>query len=272
MERFRDLFDGIGTRDVIEIVILAVILYGVLRFLGNRRGAGLVRGLAIVVAGTLLVFQVVIISFELTELSRFLDYLLSIALLAIVVIFQPELRRGLLMLGQYRLLRLFAPRSVPIADRLAEAALALSREYTGALIAIEQNVSLDSYIQTGERLDAEVSPKLLRAIFHKRSPLHDGAVILSEGRIAAAGCQLPLADAPASWSDGNRPQGGGVQFGMRHRAALGLSEETDAIVLVVSEETGRISLAISGRLETVPREQIVQRLHGVLPGMIALAA
>jgi diadenylate cyclase len=265
MERIRDLFDGMGIRDVVEILILAAILYAVLRFLGNRRGAGLVRGLAIVVAGTLLVFQVIIISFDLAELSRFLDYLLSIALLAIIVIFQPELRRGLLMLGQYRLLRLFAPRSVPIADRLSEAALALSREYTGALIVIEQNVNLESYIQTGERLDAEVSPKLLRAIFHKRSPLHDGAVIIAEGRIAAAGCQLPLADA-------SRSDVGGVYFGMRHRAALGLSEETDAIVLVVSEETGRISLAIGGQLQVVPREQLLQRLHGVLPGMIALAA
>ncbi|GBD35330.1 Diadenylate cyclase [bacterium HR36] len=261
MERFRDLFDGLGTRDVVEIAILAGILYAVLRFLGNRRGAGLVRGLAIVVAGTLLLFQIVIISFDLTELSRFLDYLLSISLLAIIVIFQPELRRGLLLLGQYRLLRLFAPRSVPIAERLAEAALALSKEYTGALIVIEHNVSLENYIQTGERLDAEISPKLLRAIFHKRSPLHDGAVIIAEGRIAAAGCQLPLADAPP-----------GANFGMRHRAALGLSEETDAIVLVVSEETGRISVAVGGRLETLAREQVPQRLNHLLPGMLALAA
>ncbi|MCS7166665.1 MAG: diadenylate cyclase CdaA [Gemmatales bacterium] len=261
MERLRDLFDGLGWRDVVEILLLALILYAVLRFLGNRRGAGLVRGLAIVVAGTLLLFQVIIISFDLTELSRFVDYLLSIALLAMIIIFQPELRRGLFLLGQYRLVQLFVPRSVPIAERLAEAALALSREYTGALIAIEQNMSLDNYIQTGERLDAEVSPKLLRAIFHKRSPLHDGAVIIAEGRIAAAGCQLPLADAP---TEGH--------FGMRHRAALGLSEETDAIVLVVSEETGRISLAIGGRLETLAKEHLTLRLSSVLPGTMPLAA
>lgn len=261
MERFRDLFDGLGTRDVVEIVILAMILYAVLRFLGNRRGAGLVRGLAIVVAGTLLLFQIVIISFDLTELSRFLDYLLSIALLAIIIIFQPELRRGLLLLGQYRLLRLLAPRTVSIAEHLAEAALALSKEYTGALIAIEQNMSLENYIQTGERLDAEVSPKLLRAIFHKRSPLHDGAVIIAEGRIVAAGCQLPLAEAPP-----------GANFGMRHRAALGLSEETDAIVLVVSEETGRISIAKGGQLETISKDQLSQRLGRLLPGVLALAA
>ncbi|MDW8223529.1 MAG: diadenylate cyclase CdaA [Gemmatales bacterium] len=261
MERFRDLLDGFGLRDLVEILILASILYAVLRFLGNRRGAGLVRGFALVVAGTLLIFQMVIISFELTELSRFLDYLLSMTLLAIVIIFQPELRRGLFMLGQYRLLRLFVPRSVPVAEHLAEAALALSREYTGALIAIEQNMSLDNYIQTGERLDAEVSPKLLRAIFHKRSPLHDGAVIIAEGRIAAAGCQLPLGEAPP-----------GASFGMRHRAALGLSEETDALVLVVSEETGRISLAAGGRLELLPKEQLAQRLGHLLPGSLALAA
>ena len=120
------------------------------------------------------------------------------------------------------------------------ARLPCSRECVGALIAIERDTVLEAFVETGEALDSEVSAALLRSVFSKRSPLHDGALILSNGRLAAAGCQLPLGQPP----DQTR-----AHMGMRHRAALSLSDETDAIVLVVSEETGRISLAVGGRLE-----------------------
>src|SRR5262249_32871428 len=130
---------------------------------------------------------------------------------------------------------------------------ALARECVGALIVIEREMALEAFVETGEALDAEVSPLLLRALFAKRSPLHDGAVILCQGRIAAAGCQLPLGQPPE-----------GAHMGMRHRSALCMSEETDAVLLVVSEETGRISLAVSGRLEPVPRENLSRRLAALL--------
>ncbi len=253
-DRLTQLYQSIGRRDLIEIAFLALIIYGVLRFIGATRGAGIVRGLGIVVAGVFLLAQVVIASFDLTELSKILDYLLTTALLSLIVIFQPELRRGLLLLGQYRMLRIFGPAQAPLADKLAVAAEALSREFTGALIAIQRGASLASFINSGVRLDSEVSPGLLQAVFAKRSPLHDGAVVISEGRIAAAGCQLPLGDALE----------GSSHYGMRHRAAIGLSEETDALVLVVSEETGRISLAVGGRLETLPRENLSRRLSSTL--------
>jgi diadenylate cyclase len=175
------------------------------------------------------------------------------------VIFQPELRRALMMLGQSGVWRVFKPPTRPVADRLADAAGALSREHVGALIAIQREVSLGPYIDTGERIDAEVSSSLVRTLFSPRSPLHDGAAILSNGRILAAACQLPL-----RVRDQKMPDYAGFHMGMRHRAALCLSEETDAVLLVVSEETGRISLAIGGELEPVPCEDLARRLEAAL--------
>lgn len=255
-ERLAQLYESVGTRDVVEIAILAVTIYLILRLLGKTRGAGIVRGLGLLAVGLFLVAQVVIASFDLTVLGRVLDYLLTTVLLGLLVIFQPELRRGLMVLGRYRILRYFVrtPQH-PIADRLADAAEAMSRECVGALIVIEREMGLAMYIETGELIEGEVSANLLRAIFSKRSPLHDGAVILSGGKIAAAACQLPL---------GQPPEGSSMHMGMRHRSALCMSEETDAILLVVSEETGRISLAVGGRLEAVPRENLSCRLAALL--------
>src|SRR5690242_18895568 len=178
----------------------------------------MVRGLGLIVVGLFLVAQVIIASFDLTVLGRVLDYLLTTVLLGLLVIFQPELRRGLMVLGRYRILRYFvhSPQQ-PVADKPADAAEAMSRDCVGALIAVEREMALATYVETGERIDGEVSATLLRAIFGQRSPLHDGAVILCDGRVAAAACQLPL---------GQPPEGSGIPMGMRHRAALCLSEET----------------------------------------------
>jgi diadenylate cyclase len=263
LERFAQLYESIGRRDIVEIAILAVIVYGVLRFLGAGRGAGIVRGLGIVVAGFLLIVQVIIASFDLTELSKILDYVLTTVMVSLIVIFQPELRRGLLVLGRYRMLRVFSNSGEPIADKLADAAEAMSREYVGALVVVQRTISLAAFINTGQRLDSELSPELLRSIFNKHSPLHDGAVIICDGRLAAAGCQLPLADAPQ----------GNNHYGMRHRAALGLSEETDAVVLIVSEETGRISLAVGGKLKPLSRDNLSRGLVSALHGeQLSMAA
>src|SRR5256885_6443842 len=134
-----------------------------LRFLGKPRGAGIVRGLGLVVVGLFLLAQVVIASFDLTVLGRVLDYLLTTALVGLVVIFQPELRRGLMVLGRYRALRFFVPVSQhPIADRLADAPEALSREGVGALVAIEREVAPAPHLETGERVDGGMSPDLVR--------------------------------------------------------------------------------------------------------------
>jgi diadenylate cyclase len=250
------LYESVGTRDVVEILILAGTLYAALRLLGKTRGAGMVRGLGLVVVGVFLVAQLVIARFDLSVLGKVLDYLLTTVLVALLVIFQPELRRGLMVLGRYRALWYFGrERRHPLADKLADAAEALSRECVGALIAIEREEPLAPYAETGERIDSEISPALIRCIFIRNSPLHDGALILRNGRMTAAACQLPL---------GQPPEGASAPKGMRHRAALSLSEETDAVLLVVSEETGRISLAVGGRLEPVPRENLSRRLAALL--------
>jgi len=249
------LYESVGVRDLIEILILAVAIYALLRLLGKTRGSGLVRGLGLVVVVFFLAAQVIIAAFDLMELGKVLDSLLTVMLLGLVILFQPELRRGLMLLGHYRMLRYFVRDSHPIADKLADAAEALSRECVGALIAIQRDVDLMPYAETGEVIDAELSAALIRSIFMLRGPLHDGALIISNSRIASAACQLPL---------GQPPEGAGAHMGMRHRAALCLSEETDAVLLVVSEETGRISLAVGGRLEPVPRENLSRRLAALL--------
>ncbi len=254
-ERLAQVYEMVGPRDLIEIGILTAMLYTALRFLDHTRGSGMIRGLGLIVAGLFLVAQVVIAAFDLTELNKLLDYVLTAVLFSLLVLFQPELRRGLMLLGRYQVFRYLVRDSHPIADKLADAAEGLARECVGALIAVQREAGLAAYVETGERLDADLSPALVQTIFSPRSPLHDGAVIICEGRVAAAGCQLPL---------GQPPEGGGRHLGMRHRAALCLSEETDAVLLVVSEETGRISLALGGRLEPVPRENLSRRLAAVL--------
>ena len=259
-KRLAQLYEMVGTRDLVEIAILAVCIYFILRFLGRTRGSGVVRGLGLVVVGFFLLAQVIIASFDLTELGRVLDYLLTTVLLSLVVIFQPELRRGLIVLGRYRMFRYIVGDKHPIADKLADAAEALSRECVGALIALQRQMDLDVYAETGERIDADISAALIRNLFSPRSPLHDGALIVSNGRIRAAACQLPL---------GQPPQNTMPHLGMRHRAALCLSEETDAVLLVVSEETGRISIAFGGRLEALPRENLSRRLADLLSSKAA---
>lgn len=251
------LYGPYTPRDLVEMGILAVAIYLLLRCLGRTRGAGVVRGLGMIVVGFFLLAQLLITEFDLTVLGRVLDYILTTVVVGLLVIFQPELRRGLLILGRGRLFRYLVRRepAVPVADILSNAAEALSRECVGALIVIEREISLAAFVETGEMVDAQISATLLRSVFCKRSPLHDGAVILSGGRITAASCQLPL---------GQPPEGVTAHMGMRHRSALCMSEETDAVLLVVSEETGRISIAVAGRLEPVPRENLSRKLADLL--------
>lgn len=255
-ERILHTWEMLDARAIVQIAILAVAIFFLLQFLGRSRGMGVVRAFGLVVVGIFLSAQILVSIFNLTVVGRILDYLLATMLLALLVIFQPELRRGLMWLGKYGVLYAITSSSKrPIVDKLSDAAEVLAGQFVGALIAIEREIPLTVYVETGTRVDAEVSPLLIRAIFQKQSPLHDGAMIVSHGRIVAAGCQLPLS--PIEVSSRNL-------HGMRHRAALGTSEETDAILLVVSEETGRITLAIAGQLEVVPRENLSRRLAELL--------
>jgi diadenylate cyclase len=269
LNRLTQLYESLGTRDVVQIAILALVLFGALRFVGKMfgKGSSIGRGLGLVVVGLFLLIQVVIASLDLTELGTALDYLLTAVLIGMLIIFQPELRRGLMMLGRTKFWQSNSRERHDLADPLANAAQSLSRDGIGALIAIQREIDLEPYAQTGERIDGLVSAALVRNLFMPKSPLHDGAIILTKGRVVAAGCQLPMRPHDEINESSTR-----LVMGMRHRAALCLSEETDAIVLVVSEESGRVSLAVGGRFEAVPRENLARRLAALLSAPAAVAA
>ena len=221
-------------QDMVDIAIIAFVSYQVINLIRGTRAAQMLMGL-MVVFGTYLGSQY----FELHTLNWVLDNFLSSMILVIVVIFQNDIRRALTQVG--------AGRSLAGADRVAtgqfveeivRAATLLASKRIGALVVIERDVGLNEYIEVGTRLDARMSRELLHSIFLTSSPIHDGAVIVQEGRITAAGCFLPLTGNPNV----------SKSLGTRHRAAIGLTEETDAVVLVVSEEEGKISLVREGRI------------------------
>ncbi|NLL42736.1 MAG: TIGR00159 family protein [Firmicutes bacterium] len=223
-------------RDAIDILIVAYVVYKVINSIQGTRATTLVKGLAIVFASS-----VVARALSLRTVSWLLDQAITLFLVALPVVFYPELRRGLEQLGRGRLFGWSSPRGAGQQtldlDSVVKACGVLSSKKTGALIVFQRQTGLHEYLETGVRLDALISTELLLNIFEPNSPLHDGAVIISEGRIVSAGCVLPLTD--------SRLRGG---LGTRHRAAVGMSEQTDAVIVVVSEETGTISLAVGGHL------------------------
>jgi diadenylate cyclase len=247
---------------IVEIAILAIAFYAVLSFIRGTRGAGVFRGVLVFVVTVFIVVMWVTQELQLLRIRRILEWFLSTSLLALIVIFWPELRRALIQLGRLRILRPFAhPAPPPFLDAIAAAAERLSRNRIGALVAVEGDMSLTPYAEEGVPVDAAVSPELLETIFYPRSALHDGAVIIQHGRVLAAGCLFPLTESPDL----------AKSLGTRHRAAIGLSEETDSIIVVVSEETGRISLAERGTLTPVASfEQLRSLLQELYTGSRAL--
>ncbi len=223
----------------IEIGVLAVGFYFILTFIRGTRGAGILKGIVFLFIVIFLGLLYVADYFELERLRDMLRWVLSGSALALVILFAPELRRALSHLAQSRILSpLLRDHSTRIVDELVNAAVKLSKNRIGALVAIERDVGLGEYIENGCRIDAQLTSELLETIFYPGSALHDGAVILQQDRAAAAGCLLPLTDDTTL----------SKSMGTRHRAAIGIAEETDAIALVVSEETGRISVAVNGKL------------------------
>ena len=217
----------------IEILLIFVLVYPTLRFLKGSRGEGILKGLLIF----FLLFMIAkVFRRDLVRVDTLYSMLLEVLPFAIVVIYQPELRRGLTKLG--RGLDFFGRNKATPETEILEAVQEMSKNHIGALIVFESDDGLVGHIESGTRLDAAVSKELILNLFYKGSPLHDGAIIIRRDRIAAAGCILPLSENIANY-----------ELGTRHRAALGLAEETDAIVVVVSEQTGQISLAMDRRLE-----------------------
>lgn len=242
--------------DAVEILILTALIYYFMEWVQRTRAYTLLKGFLVVI-----LFIVFAWIFRLTTILWLVSRLASIAMLSLVIIFQPELRKALDSLGRRSLTSVFLPfdsgrevlrYSDTVINEIIRAVNEMSEVRTGALIVIEQNIFLTEYINTGIELDSLVSSQLLVNIFEHNTPLHDGAVIMRGDRIVAATCYLPLSDNVTI----------SKKYGTRHRAALGISEESDAFTIVVSEETGRVSYSYMGHLETgVTPSELREQLH-----------
>lgn len=249
-------FPQIHVIDIVEILFITFLLYFFMCWIQRTRAYTLLRGIL-----TVVLFILIAYIFRMTAILWITQRLASVALMALVIIFQPELRKALESLGNKKLFssifpfegqekdELFSDRTI---TEIVRAVNEMSEVRTGALIVIEQKILLDEYINTGIELDAKISSQLLTNIFEHNTPLHDGAVIIRGDRIVSATCYLPL-------SDNARIS---KRYGTRHRAGLGLSEVSDAFTIIVSEETGRISITYMGKLETgITSSNLREELH-----------
>ena len=235
------MFD-FGIKDIIDIVLVALILYYLYRLMKESRSLNVFIGIMVFVLVWLFVSQVL----EMRLLGSILDKLVSVGVIGLIVLFQEEIRKFLYSLGAHHrvraLARMFSSgKKDDKEDKetimpIVMACMDMARNKVGALIVVERAIKLDDIVDTGDIIDANINQRLIENIFFKNSPLHDGAMVIADKRIKAAGCILPVSHSH------NIPK----ELGLRHRAALGISQESDAIAIVCSEETGRISLAIKG--------------------------
>lgn len=240
----------IGIMDIVDIICVALLLYYVYRLMRESGSLGIFYGILLFVAVWIVVSQVL----EMRLLGEIFDKLVSVGVLALIILFQEEIRRFFLTLGTQRkmgfFVRLFRGKKSkgrktrgsqlenPAVMQIVWACEQMSKKYVGALIVIEKKMALTDIAKSGELIDANINSALIQNIFFKNSPLHDGAMIISGNRIQAAGCILPVSH------NNNIPK----PLGLRHRAALGITQQSDAIAIVVSEETGNITLAGRGEL------------------------
>lgn len=234
MELFRMIWSTYLV-NIIDIVIVAYIFYRMILLIKGTRAVQIIIGILILLIVTFIA-QVV----HLRALSWLFEKFWYAAVVILVVVFQPEIRSALAQLGSHRWGKILMPSELGFVNEAIEAVKEFGDKHVGALIVFEQDTGLRNYIETGTIINAHVSKELLYSIFNNKSPLHDGAVIIQNARLISAGCVLPLSHEPDI----------SKILGTRHRAAVGLSEISDAIIIVVSEETGQLSVAREGRLET----------------------
>ena len=238
------MFFDFALKDVIDILLVALMLYYIYRLMRESRSLNVFVGIMIFVVVWLFVSRIL----EMRLLGTILDQLVSVGLLAVIILFQDDIRRFLYRLGAHqhfrRLKVLFSPKGsgekekqelMQIIMPIVMACLSMSKGRVGALIVIERISPLDDVVRTGEMINADINQRLIESIFFKNSPLHDGAMVITKQQIRAAGCILPVSH------DRDIPK----ELGLRHRSALGIAQETDAIAVVVSEETGAISVAVN---------------------------
>ncbi len=248
---FLDTLHRIDLASAVDILLIALLIYALLLWLKGTTGMSLVKGAGIMIVAGLLLGSFL----NLTVVNWLLRNSVPALLVAVPIVFQPEIRRALERVGRARMAaRRHRRTSERLLVTLAQAAAELSSLGLGALIVVERETGLDDFIPSGTPIDAAASTALLVNIFWRNTPLHDGAIIVRENRISAAGCTLPL-------SESSMPG----HLGTRHRAALGISERTDAVVIVVSEETGAISLALDGQfIAGLDRERLLEQLRVLL--------
>jgi diadenylate cyclase len=242
-------------RDALDILLVAVVIYRLLTLFRGTRAVQITIGLAVLAAAAMAAGAL-----ELTSLGWLLDHFWSFWVVALIVVFQPELRRALAWIGQGSALQRVlgdTAEGARVVQEVVRATESLAGRRIGALIVLERATGMRQYAELGVALDALVSADLLTSVFLPYSPLHDGAVFIQGGRVVAAGCFLPL----------SRNMQIGRALGTRHRAALGIAEETDAVAVVASEETGRLSVAVAGRLEPVPDADALRRRLEELMGV-----
>lgn len=255
-----EAFAAFRWRDVIDIALVAVVVYRILVMFRGTRAVQMLIGLSCLVAGSLLARRL-----ELYSTQWILDNFWSFWVIALVVLFQPELRRALARVGEGRLastlLGVSRAERAHVIDEIVDAVESLTARRIGALIVVERSAGLRQYAELGVAVDGLVSADLLVSVFLPYSPLHDGAVFVQGSRLVAAGCFLPL----------SRNLQIARSLGTRHRAALGISEETDAVGIAVSEESGRVTIAVGGHIETVRDLAVLRSRLGELIGAPAPA-
>jgi len=250
-----DWLQAITWREITEIILISVVMFVILRFLRGTRALGIFKGLVFLLVVLYLVLQFATQEFGLENIRNIVKVFLTGTLFLIIVVFQPELRRAFVQLGRNPLVQLLIRTKSTVIDQVCQAAAFLADERSGALIVLTRQNGLGHIIESGVRLDAEVTSELLCTIFHPGAQLHDMAVVIRHDRVVAARCRLPLTENPAI----------GRRKGTRHLAAVGVTEESDAVAVVVSEETGQVSVAVNGQLfEGLAPKQLLEMLIDLL--------
>ena len=250
---FQEMFSSIpplGVMDIVDILVVAILIYKLMLIIRSTSAARVARSILLLLVATWLTDIL-----HMYTLNWIMTRFIEVGIIVLVIVFQPELRRALERFGGRMLLRFSDPLTNRSVEQSAIAATVtaceiMAKERVGVLLVFERRTSLEEYFKTGTLIDARVTDQLLRNLFFKNSPLHDGAVIIRQGRVAAAGCVLPLSENTHLSSD----------LGTRHRAGVGMSEASDAVVVIVSEETGTISVAIGGMLKRHLAPQTLEKL------------
>lgn len=265
-ETLSELFHSVNIwmigRSFGEIFLIYAVVYIVLRIMQGTRGTSVLRSLAFIIVMISVGVMFFVKKLQLYTIDWLITEFVPVFIIPIIILFQPEFRRALLRIGQNPVFKVFLKHEYQVTNEIVKAVEILSKKKIGALIAMEREVGLDSFVETGTRLNADVTSELLCTIFWSGSPLHDGAVIIQEQKISAAGCVLPLTENNELSRD----------LGTRHRAGIGITEETDAVVIIVSEETGTISTGFKGGLnrgsdarglKKILDEMLTEKFNGV---------